>query len=328
MNQIVAQKTALDNALVAPDDRKSWKSICNNSSSSFPRLKTHLHTSSNMTRKSAELMWKSFKIFSRSVLDFIIKSLMNLLLMRKLSHSSRNLATKEIPDLLSRCLQTTCTNLGEPLLPSSINVFRGKPQDTYISSSDTSEVSLHYSAYDIGGGGTNKDTPGVSVSKKKAPAKAERNEGIVLLSEAALLMEAGGSGDGAGLEPEVPDEQKGKSIDTHEGIGLKPRVPDVSKADSSESEYESWGVSDDDDDDDDDDDKQGDDKRTESDDDKSVDLNKTYSEKETQEDEFVHTPEDYVPTDDETNDVDNEEYRKIKEEIVRILILFNQLNIS
>ncbi|GKD60086.1 hypothetical protein Tco_1297595 [Tanacetum coccineum] len=41
------------------------------------------------------------------------------------------------------------------------------------------------------------------------------------------------------LLPEVPDEPKGKSIDTHEGTGLKPGVLDVSKADSSESEYES-----------------------------------------------------------------------------------------
>ncbi|GKE18114.1 hypothetical protein Tco_1425691, partial [Tanacetum coccineum] len=57
-----------------------------------------------------------------------------------------------------------------------------------------------------------------------------------------------------------------------------------------------------DDDDDDDDDQQSDDERTESNDDKSVDLNKRDGEEEVQED--VHTPEDYVPTDDETNDVD------------------------
>ncbi|GKG59465.1 hypothetical protein Tco_0605116, partial [Tanacetum coccineum] len=43
-----------------------------------------------------------------------------------------------------------------------------------------------------------------------------------------------------------------------------------------------------------------------SDDDKSVDLNKIDDEEETQEDEFVHTPDDYVPTDDETDDVDDE----------------------
>ncbi|GJZ23274.1 hypothetical protein Tco_0560733, partial [Tanacetum coccineum] len=176
-----------------------------------------------------------------------------------------------------------------------------------------------------------KDTLGVSVSKKKAPAKAERNKEIDLLSEAALLEEAqmkkaiqrskqethmhqaGGSGDGAGLEPEVPDEPKGNSIDTHEGTGLKPVVPDVSKADSSNSEYESWGVSDDDDDDD--DDQQGDDKRTESDNDKNIDLNKTDDEEETQEGEFVHTPDDNVPTDDETHDVDDEEYDRINEEM-------------
>ncbi|GJT30767.1 retrovirus-related pol polyprotein from transposon TNT 1-94 [Tanacetum coccineum] len=118
-------------------------------------------------------------------------------------------------------------------------------------------------------------------------------------------------GKGAGLELEVLDESKGKSIDTSEGTGLKPRVLDVSKADSSESEYESWGDSDDDDDDD----QQVDDERTESDDDKSVDLNKTDDEEETQEDEFVHTPENYVPTDDETNDVDDEECDHINKEM-------------
>ncbi|GJV42070.1 hypothetical protein Tco_1420510 [Tanacetum coccineum] len=59
----------------------------------------------------------------------------------------------------------------------------------------------------------------------------------------------------------------------------------------------------DDDDDNDDDDQQSDDERTKSNDDKSVDLNKRDGEEEVQED--VHTPEDYVPTDDETNDVDD-----------------------
>ncbi|GJT94620.1 hypothetical protein Tco_1090138 [Tanacetum coccineum] len=148
-----------------------------------------------------------------------------------------------------------------------------------------------------------RDDPGVSVSNKKTPARAERNKGIVLMYEATLLEEtqmkkaikrskrethmhqAGGSGDGAGLEPEVPDEPKGKSIDTHEGTGVS---------------------------DDDDDDQQGDDERTEFDDDKSVDLNKTDDD---EEDEFVHTPDNYVPTDEETNDVDEEEYKKINEEM-------------
>ncbi|GKC44719.1 hypothetical protein Tco_1062441, partial [Tanacetum coccineum] len=143
---------------------------------------------------------------------------------------------------------------------------------------------------------------------KKAPAKAKRSKGIELLSEATLLEEAqlkkaikrskreinihqaGGSTEGADLESEVPDEPKGKLIDTSEGTGSKPRVLDVSKADSSENE-------------------------TEFDDDKTVDLNKTNDEEEIQEDDFVHTPEDYVPTDDETNDVDYEEYDHINKEM-------------
>ncbi|GJR56416.1 hypothetical protein Tco_1406937 [Tanacetum coccineum] len=161
---------------------------------------------------------------------------------------------------------------------------------------------------------------------KKAPAKTDRSKGIELLSEAALLEEAqlkkaikqskqetnihqaSGSSEGADLEPEVPDEPKGKSIDTSEGNGLKPRVLNVSKGNSSESEYESWGDSDDDNDDD---DQQSDDERTESDDDdKAADLNKTNDE---EEDEFVHTPDDYVPTDDEN--VDDEEYDRINKEM-------------
>nr|GEZ80492.1 hypothetical protein [Tanacetum cinerariifolium] len=59
----------------------------------------------------------------------------------------------------------------------------------------------------------------------------------------------------------------------------------------------------------------GDDERTESDDGKSIDLNKIDDEEETQEDEFLHTPEDYVPTDEETNDVDDEEYDRINKEM-------------
>ncbi|GJU44297.1 hypothetical protein Tco_1201563 [Tanacetum coccineum] len=71
-----------------------------------------------------------------------------------------------------------------------------------------------------------KDTPGVSMSKKKAPAK-------------------------------VPDESQDKTTGTNKGTGTKPGVPDVSK-DQYKSENKSWGNSkaddsnDDDGDDDDD----------------------------------------------------------------------------
>ncbi|GJT59927.1 hypothetical protein Tco_1003460 [Tanacetum coccineum] len=77
-----------------------------------------------------------------------------------------------------------------------------------------------------------------------------------------------------------------------------------------ESENESWGESEDDDDD-----RQSDDERTESDNDKNVDLNKTDDEEELQKDVFVHTPDDYVPTDDELHDVDDEEYDRINDDM-------------
>ncbi|GJZ61001.1 hypothetical protein Tco_0617138 [Tanacetum coccineum] len=80
-----------------------------------------------------------------------------------------------------------------------------------------------------------RDTPGVSVSKKKAPAKADRGKGIELLLDAALLedaqlkkalrkskqdthkLQASGLGDGVGFQPKVPDESEDKTTGTDEG---------------------------------------------------------------------------------------------------------------
>nr|GEY54076.1 hypothetical protein [Tanacetum cinerariifolium] len=101
----------------------------------------------------------------------------------------------------------------------------------------------------------------MSVSKKKSPTKIATSKGIKLLYDAALLEEArlkralrrskrkatshqlGGSSEGDNFESEVPNEPKGKSVDTSKGTGLKSGVPDVSTVDSSESESESWGDS-------------------------------------------------------------------------------------
>ncbi|GJW21360.1 hypothetical protein Tco_0031982 [Tanacetum coccineum] len=80
-----------------------------------------------------------------------------------------------------------------------------------------------------------KDTPGVSVSKKKAPAKADRSKGIEILSDVALsetaqlkeaikrskkdyyISQASGSGDGNDFESGVPDKQQCKTSGTDEG---------------------------------------------------------------------------------------------------------------
>ncbi|GJZ99644.1 hypothetical protein Tco_0672195 [Tanacetum coccineum] len=148
---------------------------------------------------------------------------------------------------------------------------------------------------------------------KKAPTKVARSKENDLLSEAALLEEAqfkkalkiskpetsihkaGGSSEGANFELEVPDEPKGKSIDTSEGTGLKLGVLDMSK--------------------------ESDDEPIETDNPKTSD-----DEEEIEDDEFVHTPEDYVPTDDETNDESNdvteEEYERINKE------LYGDVNVS
>ncbi|GJW53421.1 hypothetical protein Tco_0097506 [Tanacetum coccineum] len=141
-------------------------------------------------------------------------------------------------------------------------------------------------------------------------------KGTEILSDATILEEdtrkenkaskhdlrsqhqTGGSSEGAGSKPKVPDESKGKTKHTNEGASSKP-----------EGDSE-------------DDDRKSDDERTKSDDDKSIDLNKINDEEEDQGDESVHTPNDYVPTNDETQDVDDEEYNLINKE------LYNDVNVE
>ncbi|GJS17128.1 hypothetical protein Tco_0411600 [Tanacetum coccineum] len=77
-----------------------------------------------------------------------------------------------------------------------------------------------------------RDTPGVSVSNKKAPAKGDRSKD-----------------DGTDFESGVPDEQQLKTSGTDEGTGTIPGVPDVPKY-QYESDDKSWGDSEDDNDDD------------------------------------------------------------------------------
>ncbi|GJZ32671.1 hypothetical protein Tco_0578107 [Tanacetum coccineum] len=170
-------------------------------------------------------------------------------------------------------------------------------------------------------------TPVNSVSKKKAPAKAERGKGIELLSDAALLEEAQLKKTLRKSKQETHKLQASGS-NTSKGTGVKPRVPDVSKADSSDSDNESWGDSEDESDDVhdedgiDDDDGNGDDsgndddggndaqdsERTNSDDDENPSFTlKDYKEEE-QEDEYMHTQETDKSVDEKKMHEEEDDY--------------------
>nr|GEV95605.1 hypothetical protein [Tanacetum cinerariifolium] len=100
-----------------------------------------------------------------------------------------------------------------------------------------------------------RDTPSVSVSKKKEPAKVNRCKGIDLLSDVALLKVAqlkkslkkskqdthmihgSGLGDGVGSQPKVPDEHQNKITSTNEETGTIPRKDDDEKEEY-EEDYE------------------------------------------------------------------------------------------
>ncbi|GJT45150.1 hypothetical protein Tco_0953865 [Tanacetum coccineum] len=75
-----------------------------------------------------------------------------------------------------------------------------------------------------------RDTHGMSVSKKKASAKTNRDKGIELLSDATLIEDA---------QLKKALKKSRQEIQKLQASGS--RVPDVSKEESTESEAESWG---------------------------------------------------------------------------------------
>ncbi|GKC58325.1 hypothetical protein Tco_1085923 [Tanacetum coccineum] len=144
-----------------------------------------------------------------------------------------------------------------------------------------------------------RDTPGVSVSKKKAHAKADRSKG-----------------DRVGSQPKVPDESEDKTIGTDEGTGTKPGVPDVPKY-QSESKNESWSDSIDDNDYDSDDDNKGDDDKANSDDDGNSDTNdneRTDSDDDDDENPSFTLKDDYEEEHDEEYESDDDYENMFEEE--------------
>ncbi|GJV94412.1 hypothetical protein Tco_1545989 [Tanacetum coccineum] len=79
-------------------------------------------------------------------------------------------------------------------------------------------------------------------SRKERTPRAIQEPPSVLMKQA---QEPSGKLKGAGLRPEVPDEQTGKSADSDEGTGTSPEVPDESE-DKSEprDELDDWGSTD------------------------------------------------------------------------------------
>ncbi|GJU99162.1 hypothetical protein Tco_1328433 [Tanacetum coccineum] len=135
---------------------------------------------------------------------------------------------------------------------------------------------------------TRKPTTKPKLTKNNASVKADRGNGLNVLSTVALsktvqlkkatkrskkyfhISHASGSGDGTDFESGVPDEQQRKISGIDKGTGTKPRVLDVAKYDS-ESEKKSWGDSGEVEDDDEDDSEDESDDDMDDDDDNDVD---------------------------------------------------------
>nr|GEY35708.1 hypothetical protein [Tanacetum cinerariifolium] len=152
------------------------------------------------------------------------------------------------------------------------------------------------------------DTPDQFVSKRKAPAKADRGKGIKLFSDVALLedaqlkktlrkskrethkLQASGSSEGADFELEIPNDQTGKTKDTSEGTDESDDVHDEDDNNDDDGNDNDDGNDDSGNDDDGGNDAQ-DSERTDLDDDENPSFTlKDYDEKE-QDEEYVHIPE-------------------------------------
>ncbi|GJS49224.1 hypothetical protein Tco_0599345 [Tanacetum coccineum] len=152
-----------------------------------------------------------------------------------------------------------------------------------------------------------RDTP--NVSKKKTLDETQKLKGIKLLSDVTQLaldthkaikaskrnirtqQQFGGSSEGAGITPEVPDELKGKSIVSSEGAGITPEVLDETKGKTAtQVDDDDWG-------------------KIEwilTDDEKKTDDDKVYSDDEVHKEE-THDDEEMQDDDEEKKDDDKSE---------------------
>nr|GEU94115.1 hypothetical protein [Tanacetum cinerariifolium] len=138
-----------------------------------------------------------------------------------------------------------------------------------------------------------RDTPGVSVSKKKAPAKADRDKGIKLLSDATLLEDA---------QLKKLSRKASKKLTSFKQAAQVREL--ILNQRSFENNNESWGDSEDDNKSDD-----NNDEGSENDDDGGNDA----------QEEYVHTLKYSVLTDEETDDenkeFDDEEYDDLYKDV-------------
>nr|GEU52827.1 putative nucleotidyltransferase, ribonuclease H [Tanacetum cinerariifolium] len=123
----------------------------------------------------------------------------------------------------------------------------------------------------------------LGVLKKKTSVQAQKHKGMELLSNATSLEEA--QTRKALKISRRENSFRHQTGGSSKGVGSKPEVPDDPKG-------------------------------------KSIHISEGSVSKSDQENELVHTPDDYVPTDDETRNVDDEEYDRINEE------MYNDVNVE
>ncbi|GJS69615.1 hypothetical protein Tco_0702456 [Tanacetum coccineum] len=151
-----------------------------------------------------------------------------------------------------------------------------------------------------------KDTPGMSISKKNALAKVDRGKGIELLSDAALLEEA-----------QLLSRKESKKLTSFKKVAqVRELILNQSKDEHENDNKDDKGSENDDDDSNDAQDSERTDLDEEENPNRNLNVDK---EEETQEEEEVHTPEYFVPTDEETDDenkeFDNEEYDDLYKDV-------------
>ncbi|GJY95344.1 hypothetical protein Tco_0511705 [Tanacetum coccineum] len=286
MNPLITQQRALDDALVAPEDRYVIGKLPNQE---FVEPPSHENLSLSSNNLVTEENWN---LSLRCVDQLQLSRAQILWEVTKTKAYKTYLAFAIRIAIPNKARKRTTTHINERYLKANDNIIPDDPDATLELAISISRTKAEEQEAAILVHETHEYTP--TETKKKTPEQSLKLKGMKMFSDAAMLVaetkkvikaskcdfrsqhQAGDSSKGVGSKLGVLDESKGKTKDINEGAGSKPEVPNVSKAKSSDQEN---------------------------------------SEEEPEGDEFVHTPDDYVPTDDETQDIDDEEYIRINEEL-------------
>nr|GEX74480.1 hypothetical protein [Tanacetum cinerariifolium] len=301
MNLVITQQVALDNALVAPE--KQLK---------IERCNARIEFSKPQREETYQVILEALKL-SPYYLAFLITAKVLEIYMHYFKNTIRKIRNsyaynfkldkkkfqvdtkRTFAAIISRCIFWKTTGL-DRLMELLAQILWGMCNQKNVDYVALLWEDFMYQA----------DNKEISLARKEHMSYPRFTKVIInhfkvlkQSKEETHKVHATDSSEGVGFQPKVLDKHEDKTAGTDEGTDTKPEVPDVPTYEF-ESENKSWGDSQDDESNDGDNDDND-------------------EEEKTQDDEYVRTPDYYVPTDEESRkenrEFDEEEYDDLYKDV-------------